>query len=130
MNIHFGENYPFEPPFVRIVEPIIADGHVLDGGAMCMELLMTQGWSSVYTAEAVILQVAATIVTGKGRVNFQMVGVRNSLVKARNGFNYLLGIPDRGRMLWTHACYGLHDSLPAAFVRFISHFIFRMDFEV
>lgn len=97
VNIHFGSNYPFEPPFVRIVEPVILNGHVLDGGAMCMELLMNEGWSSVYTAEAVILQVAATIVTGKGRVNFQLVGTRNSLMNARTGFEFLKRIPDRSR---------------------------------
>lgn len=45
---------------------------------MCMELLMTQGWSSVYTAEAIILQVAATIVRGKGRVNFEALNVSDA----------------------------------------------------
>jgi ubiquitin-conjugating enzyme E2 Q len=70
LNITFGINYPFHPPFVRVVEPLIAQGHVLEGGAMCMELLLKQGWSAVYTAESVILQVAATLVRGKGRVHF------------------------------------------------------------
>lgn len=48
---------------------------MLDGGAMCMELLLNQGWSSVYTAETVILQVAATLVRGDGRVNFESSAV-------------------------------------------------------
>ncbi|CAH3187831.1 unnamed protein product, partial [Porites evermanni] len=29
------------------------------------------GWSSAYTVEAVIMQIAATLVKGKARINFQ-----------------------------------------------------------
>lgn len=77
----------------------ILDGHVLDGGAMCMELLMNQGWSSVYTAETVILQVAATLVRGKGRVNFSASSDDYSLQAAKRGFRDLMSIPDRARKL-------------------------------
>lgn len=42
MNILFKENYPFEPPFIRVVHPIISGGYVLGGGAICMELLTKQ----------------------------------------------------------------------------------------
>jgi len=45
-------------------------GYVLLGGAICMELLTKQGWSSAYTVEAVIMQIAATFVKGKARVHF------------------------------------------------------------
>ncbi|VEL19819.1 unnamed protein product [Protopolystoma xenopodis] len=64
------ENYPFEPPFVRIIYPVIENGYVLAGGAICMELLTKQGWSSAYDIESVIMQIAATLVKGKARVNF------------------------------------------------------------
>ena len=40
------------------------------GGAICMELLTAQGWSSAYTVEAVIMQIAATLVKGKARIQF------------------------------------------------------------
>lgn len=40
------------------------------GGAICMELLTKQGWSSAYTVEAVIMQIAATLVKGKARIQF------------------------------------------------------------
>ena len=40
------------------------------GGAICMELLTKQGWSSAYTVEAVIMQIAATLVKGKARILF------------------------------------------------------------
>lgn len=64
------ETYPFEPPFVRVVHPMISGGYVLVGGAICMELLTKQGWSSAYTVEAVIMQIAATLVKGKARIQF------------------------------------------------------------
>ena len=35
-----------------------------------MELLTPQGWSSVYAIESLILQVSATFVKGKGRIQF------------------------------------------------------------
>lgn len=46
------------------------DGHIFGGGAICMELLNPKGWSSVYTVETIITQLAATIVEGLGRVEF------------------------------------------------------------
>lgn len=51
-------------------------GYVLVGGAICMELLTKQGWSSAYTVEAVIMQIAATLVKGKARIQFGATKVR------------------------------------------------------
>ena len=41
-----------------------------------MELLTPQGWSSAYSLEAVILQIAATLVKGKARIQFGTSNVR------------------------------------------------------
>ena len=41
-----------------------------------MELLTKQGWSSAYTVEAVIMQIAATLVKGKARIQFGATKVR------------------------------------------------------
>lgn len=96
LNIIFKETYPFEPPFVRVVHPIISGnlklflvvddnliksffpsgGYVLLGGAICMELLTKQGWSSAYTVEALIMQISATLVKGKARIQFGATKVR------------------------------------------------------
>lgn len=54
---------------------MIEDGYVLDGGALCMELLTRQGWSSAYDIESVILQIAATLVKGRARINFKSTEV-------------------------------------------------------
>lgn len=45
-------------------------GHVLDQGALCMELLTTQGWSSAYSMENVLMQISSTLITGHARVDF------------------------------------------------------------
>ena len=70
LNMTFKDTFPFTPPFVRVVDPVISGGYVLIGGAICMELLTQQGWSSAYTIEAVIIQIAATLVKGKARIQF------------------------------------------------------------
>lgn len=147
------DNFPFDPPFVRVVSPVLSGGwvclngslclpphwlfsqlwldewtewlksvfflslimfcfsYVLGGGALCMELLTKQvhqviecefalhnikyifglyfhlfyiykthsywhwvswlqGWSSAYSIESVIMQINATLVKGKARVQF------------------------------------------------------------
>uniref|UniRef100_A0A5S6R4C7 UBIQUITIN_CONJUGAT_2 domain-containing protein n=1 Tax=Trichuris muris TaxID=70415 RepID=A0A5S6R4C7_TRIMR len=68
LSFTFPTKYPFEPPFVYIVRPFIQQGFVMDGGAICMELLTPKGWSSVYSVESVILQIAATLVKGDARI--------------------------------------------------------------
>lgn len=42
-----------------------------------MELLTKQGWSSAYTVEALIMQISATLVKGKARIQFGATKVRN-----------------------------------------------------
>ncbi|KAG2464767.1 ICE1 protein, partial [Polypterus senegalus] len=68
LNITFPDNFPFSPPFMRVLTPRLENGYVLDGGAICMELLTPRGWSSAYTVEAVMRQFAASLVKGQGRI--------------------------------------------------------------
>lgn len=70
LKVTFKDDYPMSPPFIYVHTPQINGGYVLGGGAICMELLTTQGWSSAYNMESVILQIAATFVKGKARINF------------------------------------------------------------
>ncbi|KAL2712297.1 ubiquitin-conjugating enzyme E2 Q2 isoform X1 [Vespula squamosa] len=104
LNMLFKETYPFEPPFVRVVHPIISGGYVLVGGAICMELLTKQGWSSAYTVEAVIMQISATLVKGKARIQFQGSGGAGkvcggqgqySLARAQQSFKSLVQIHEK-----------------------------------
>lgn len=99
LNIIFKETYPFEPPFVRVVHPIISGGYVLVGGAICMELLTKQGWSSAYTVEAVIMQISATLVKGKARIQFGATKALSqgqySLARAQQSFKSLVQIHEK-----------------------------------
>ncbi|KAF4525267.1 hypothetical protein B566_EDAN014667 [Ephemera danica] len=107
LNMLFKESYPFEPPFVRVVHPMISGGYVLVGGAICMELLTKQGWSSAYTVEAVIMQIAATLVKGKARIQFGATKVcsqgQYSLARAQQSFKSLVGSPHLRKMA-RHNC--------------------------
>ena len=62
LRLSFPDNFPFDPPFVRVLAPLVQGGYVLTGGAICMELLTPDGWSQAYTIEAVIMQTMATMV--------------------------------------------------------------------
>lgn len=94
LNVLFHENYPFKPPFVRVVYPFIMGGYVLSGGAICMELLTTAGWSSAYTVEAMIVQIAATLVMGKARLQFgasrYITQMHYSLTRAQQSFKSMM----------------------------------------
>nr|BAN20860.1 ubiquitin-conjugating enzyme E2 q [Riptortus pedestris] len=69
LQLSFPENFPFVPPFMRVVSPRIEKGFVMEGGAICMELLTPRGWASAYTVEAIVMQFAASIVKGQGRIS-------------------------------------------------------------
>ncbi|KUI53222.1 hypothetical protein VP1G_00588 [Cytospora mali] len=63
LEVRFGREYPFSPPFVRVIRPRFlpfasgGGGHVTIGGALCLELLTSTGWSPVTSMEAVFLSV-------------------------------------------------------------------------
>lgn len=101
--------FRFEPPFVRLVSPTITNGFVLGGGAICMELLTRQGWSSAYSIESLILQIAATLV--KGKVCFLtpfLVGIKHLQIKKDEA-------P-------TTAYWNLLNVSKTSFTHFISHY--------
>lgn len=72
---------------------------MLVGGAICMELLTKQGWSSAYTVEAVIMQISATLVKGKARIQFGTPKVcsqgQYSLARAQQSFKSLVQIHEK-----------------------------------
>ncbi|GLV37797.1 uncharacterized protein CBL_06501 [Carabus blaptoides fortunei] len=77
LHIIFPENFPFAPPFMRVISPRIEKGFVMEGGAICMELLTPRGWASAYTVEAVVMQFAASIVKGQGRIARKPKGAKD-----------------------------------------------------
>lgn len=93
LHLIFPDNFPFTPPFMRVVEPKIEKGFVMHGGAICMELLTPRGWASAYTVEAVIMQFTASLSKGHGRIarskktNFTKYVPCNSLLFKSWGIN-------------------------------------------
>ncbi|XP_074863438.1 ubiquitin-conjugating enzyme E2 Q2 isoform X1 [Carettochelys insculpta] len=51
LNFSFKDNFPFDPPFVRVVSPVLTGGYVLGGGALCMELLTKQNQYNLARAQ-------------------------------------------------------------------------------
>lgn len=98
LNLNFPDNFPFSPPFMRVITPQVEKGFVMEGGAICMELLTPRGWASAYTVEAVIMQFAASLVKGQGRM------VR----KSKNGkeFNKKMAEASFRSLVKTHEKYG------------------------
>ncbi|KAF1441496.1 Ubiquitin-conjugating enzyme E2 Q2, partial [Aptenodytes patagonicus] len=98
LNFSFKDNFPFDPPFVRVVSPVLTGGYVLGGGALCMELLTKQGWSSAYSIESVIMQINATLVKGKARVHFGANKNQYNLARAQQSYKSLVQIHEKNGM--------------------------------
>uniref|UniRef100_A0A8C7D4B8 E2 ubiquitin-conjugating enzyme n=1 Tax=Oncorhynchus kisutch TaxID=8019 RepID=A0A8C7D4B8_ONCKI len=95
LSFSYKDNFPFDPPFVRVVSPVLSGGYVLGGGALCMELLTKQGWSSAYSIESVIMQINATLVKGKARVQFGANKNQYSLARAQQSYKSLVQIHEK-----------------------------------
>ncbi|XP_040825052.1 ubiquitin-conjugating enzyme E2 Q2 isoform X1 [Ochotona curzoniae] len=95
LNFSFKDHFPFDPPFVRVVLPVLSGGYVLGGGALCMELLTKQGWSSAYSIESVIMQINATLVKGKARVQFGANKNQYNLARAQQSYNSIVQIHEK-----------------------------------
>lgn len=67
LEMRFTNQFPFSPPFIRVVKPRFlpfargGGGNVTEGGAMCMEVLTNTGWSAGLTVENLLLQVRLAI---------------------------------------------------------------------
>lgn len=67
MEMRFGKDYPFSPPFVRVIRPKFlpfqsgGGGHITVGGAICMEMLTNTGWMPTTSLEAVLVSIKAAM---------------------------------------------------------------------
>lgn len=71
IEMRFSKEYPFMPPFVRVVRPRFKflTGHVTIGGSICMELLTNSGWRSTNSIESILIQIRAEMYEGGARVD-------------------------------------------------------------
>jgi len=74
LKIQFSKDYPFMPPFVRVIEPrfMFRTGNVTLGGAICMEMLTLTGWRAINSIESIIMTVRSQIGSKEsgGRLDF------------------------------------------------------------
>jgi len=72
LEMRFSKDYPFQPPFVRVVRPRFQfhTGHVTIGGSICMELLTNSGWQSTNDIESILIQIRAEMQMGNARLQF------------------------------------------------------------
>jgi ubiquitin-conjugating enzyme E2 Q len=67
LEIRFNRDFPFSPPYVRVIRPRFLSrvqgggGHIVMGGAMCMELLTNTGWVAASSMESVLMQIRLAI---------------------------------------------------------------------
>jgi len=74
MLMTFPQDYPFKPPFIRVVRPrfMPRTGHVTIGGSICTQLLVDEGWSSVNDIESILTTIHSQITDKEsgGRIDF------------------------------------------------------------
>lgn len=74
LDITFPDQYPFQPPFVRVIYPRFRflTGHITIGGSICMEVLTTSGWSPSYSIENLLMQIKSEIVDPQGEARIDL----------------------------------------------------------
>jgi len=86
LEMSFPDQYPFEPPFVRVVSPRFKrqTGFVMNG-AICSELLTNEGWNPVNDIESVIVSIRSLLVVGNGRLEAAVGLSKNKTSLKRRG---------------------------------------------
>ena len=86
--IRFDENFPFNPPFLRIVSPRFGfhTGHVTVGGSICMESLTPSGWIPVRTVESVFIEILFNMQEGGARLDGASANRDYTLAEAQEAF--------------------------------------------
>jgi ubiquitin-protein ligase len=92
IEITFKDNYPLEPPFIRIVYPHFKfhSGHITIGGSLCMEMLTNQGWMPSFNVENVITQIKMAISDGNGEIDEANYNKRYTMTEAIDSFKRVL----------------------------------------
>lgn len=88
MSLSFPPDYPFSPPFARILTPRFQyrTGHVTLGGSLCMDILTSDGWNPMYEISSIISNIIAQIISGNPRVDLTQATVPYPLSEAKDGY--------------------------------------------
>jgi len=91
LKIQFSKEYPFKPPFVRVIEPRFQfrTGNVTLGGAICMEMLTLSGWNAILEISSIIMTIRAQMnsAEAKGRLDLTASGSGYSENEAWEAFH-------------------------------------------
>lgn len=71
MQVNYPPNYPFSPPFIRIISPRFKHltGHVTREGALCMQILTEKHWDPACSMESLIITIKSEILAGGGQID-------------------------------------------------------------
>jgi ubiquitin-protein ligase len=88
MEIRFPENYPFSPPFIRVVTPrfMYQTGHITSAGSICQEILTEKGWVPTCCIESLITIVVSEIIEGGGRLDPAKYNIPYNYNEAKESF--------------------------------------------
>ena len=93
LEVRFNKDFPYTPPYVRVIRPRFlgfnqgGGGHIVLGGAMCMELLTNSGWSSVSSMESVLMQIRMAIASEPfARLDMHSANVDYGTGEAADGY--------------------------------------------
>lgn len=91
----FPEDYPFSPPFVRVITPrfMFHTGHITIGGSICMEFLTKaeeNGWSASMNMENTLVSIQTQILMGNPQLDFNN-SKTYSMAEAQEAFRRVAG---------------------------------------
>jgi len=126
LEMQFTNDYPFSPPFVRVIKPRFlpfgqgGGGHVTEGGAICMELLTNDGWSAVSSIESVLLQVRLAMSEKErpARLALHRQGRHNITNRTSAGDGYGVYGVGEAIMAYERACRAHGWKVPPSFASF------------
>jgi len=88
MEVTFPPNYPFSPPFVRVISPRFEyqTGHVTSAGALCMQILTEKHWDPACSMDSLIVSIKSEILQGGGRLDVANCKLPYSEKEAKESF--------------------------------------------
>ena len=88
LEVNFPSNYPFSPPFIRVIFPRFEyqTGHVTSAGALCMQILTEKHWDPACSMESLIVSIKSEILQGGGRLDTANWKIPYSEKEAKESF--------------------------------------------
>jgi ubiquitin-protein ligase len=88
MEIRFPDGYPFDPPYIRVVQPrfMHLTAHVTSGGSICNEILTNKGWLPTCSIESLITIIVCEIIEGDGRLDPTKYHIPYSYEESKESF--------------------------------------------